>query len=50
MPQGCGAIITAIAFDFGMLDLSGKRMAQLIGVLTIFSTTLCKPHPIMHVF
>merc|ERR1719198_136755 len=34
----------AIAMEFTMLNLSGKRIAQFLAFITIFSTTLCKPH------
>ena len=34
----------AIAMDFTMLELPGKRAAQLLAFLTLFSTILCKPH------
>jgi hypothetical protein len=34
----------AIAMDFTMLELPGKRVAQALALLTLFSTILCKPH------
>ena len=39
---------SAIAFAFGMLDLPGKRIAQGLAVITLFSTIFCKPHTPPH--
>jgi hypothetical protein len=45
----CGHAFS-IAFAFTMLELPYTRVAQFMAFITLFSTTLCKPHPIMHLF